>query len=163
MSQHCTVENPQGRFCDAPAFEGMPFPICKKHAMRLAAAMWSQARRELAVGRVKDDETRQELEQIDIRSAARRAEERAKTASEVVYYVALGKHIKIGYTTNIEIRMRAYVTGDLLVTEAGGRSLELKRHREFAEYLDVGHEWFLRGPRLIAHIDTLTEAGSTCT
>jgi hypothetical protein len=78
-----------------------------------------------------------------------------KAAIECVYYVAVGKHIKIGYTTDLRQRMLSYPSGDLLATEKGHDDLEHRRHQQFREYLDRGNEWFLRGPRLMAHIDSL--------
>jgi hypothetical protein len=39
------------------------------------------------------------------------------------------------------------------VSVPGG--VERKRHRQFAEYLDAGNEWFLPSPELMEHINAL--------
>lgn len=78
-----------------------------------------------------------------------------KQANAVVYYVRIGDHIKIGFTTQLKSRMYSlYVEPlDLLATEPGGRTLEADRHRQFAaERVSPQRELFEPSPRLLAHI-----------
>ena len=151
----CTVDTGHGRFCDAIADEGLPFPICIRHAVKLTIAMTDLVNSHLSLSSM---QALYVINDMEGQRAARMKKARfKKDAIMCVYYVALGKHIKIGYTSDLIERMRAYPSGTLLCYEDGDDSLERKRHQEFAEYLDVGREWFLRGPRLIAHIDSLTE------
>ena len=148
----CTIARPGGEFCDAPAFDGLPFPVCGRHAAELYRAV-----RERMDGLASDPlgfATRM-IEASD-------AEDRRRYANmpvpreEVVYYVRLGDHVKIGYTSDLKARMNKYgPTARLLATERGTMSTESARLRQFAQYLDAGKEWFRPGPRLMAHIRNL--------
>lgn len=84
---------------------------------------------------------------------------------EVVYYVRVGDHIKIGTTTNLPSRLAAlYVDHDpdlVLATEPGGRAVENTRHHEFdAERVYANRELFNPSPRLLAHIARLKDLAS---
>ena len=86
---------------------------------------------------------------LQIRSSLR------NDANAVVYYVRIGDHIKIGFTTQLRERMRALYADplDLLATEPGGRVQEWARHRQFAEErVSPQRELFDPSPRLLAHI-----------
>lgn len=135
----CTVERHNGLFCDAPSAPDMPFPICAKHAIKLYRRM------------------------RDLIDAAPIADKRAiqnrphqATYRDVVYYVQIGDVIKIGYTANFWQRMVSYPPHKrVLATEDGNHTLELKRHRQFAPFLQYGQEWFRPGEPLIRHINRL--------
>src|SRR5262249_50681228 len=52
-----------------------------------------------------------------------------RPAPSVVYFVQVGKHIKIGFTTNLDRRLKIR----LLATISGGRELEQRLHCAFSE------------------------------
>ena len=88
-----------------------------------------------------------------------RADERSKVAAEsVVYYVKLtGGRIKIGWTSNLDQRLRTFRAraSDVLAIEAGGQPVEAQRHRQFA-HLRIGRsEEFRESPTLLNHIADL--------
>lgn len=75
-----------------------------------------------------------------------------------VYYVRLSPDIiKIGYTTNLPLRVAALrVDPDaLLASEPGGRDVERRRHEEFAAERISRREDFKPSARLLAHIASL--------
>lgn len=78
-----------------------------------------------------------------------------------VYYVRIGDHIKIGYTTRVLGRLRALrvPVPDLLALEPGGPQTERSRHQQFA-HLRITKRWenFRPEPDLLDHINDLTEA-----
>ncbi len=75
-----------------------------------------------------------------------------------VYYVEIGDRIKVGYSADVRRRMRAYPPGSLLLAvEPGDTALERQRHRQFAEHLTDGREWFNPDPQLLDHIRALTD------
>ncbi|WP_309708309.1 GIY-YIG nuclease family protein [Pseudolysinimonas sp.] len=76
----------------------------------------------------------------------------------VVYYVRLGERVKIGTTFNPRQRFAALLHEEVLAFERGDRTLEQRRHVEFADDRLGTSEWFALTPRLAAHIDAL-EAG----
>jgi Meiotically up-regulated gene 113 len=74
-----------------------------------------------------------------------------------VYFVRIGKHVKIGYSTNVEQRMKAFATStteriELLLTMPGGRKEEVRLHNLLAEgriareffHLDYRLDYFIR-------------------
>jgi len=74
----------------------------------------------------------------------------------VVYYIRVGKYIKIGTTRNVDQRLKQYPPGSkLLVTEPGSYTREAERHEQFADYLAERNEWFRPAPELMAHIKNL--------
>lgn len=70
---------------------------------------------------------------------------------EVVYYIRYADRIKIGTSRHPRRRLATLWHDELLAFERGGRALEQRRHREFAD-LREGGEWFRATPELRAHI-----------
>jgi hypothetical protein len=81
--------------------------------------------------------------------------ESARQEEPVVYYVRLGNHIKIGYSTNLVGRLNALraEASDVLAIEPGARRLEAQRHEQF-KHLRIKTRWenFYPGADLEAHI-----------
>jgi len=77
----------------------------------------------------------------------------------VVYYIQVrgADRVKIGTTSNLRQRMVALRAdgADLLATESGGRTVEGRRHREFADERYGRREEFALSERLLAHIASL--------
>jgi len=74
------------------------------------------------------------------------------SAAPVVYFVRIGKHIKIGFTTNLTERLKSFRSATaepivVLVTAPGGRNLEQKLHLLFAENRINKHNEFFRNER----------------
>ncbi len=79
-----------------------------------------------------------------------------REAAGYVYYVRVGKYIKIGTTRSLDQRMTNYPPGSkLLATEPGSYTREAERHEQFAEHLAERNEWFRPAPELMAHIKNL--------
>lgn len=147
----CTIQREDGAFCDLPSMEHLPASVCPKHAARIFLHL-----REFV-----DKADRKDLGMRLLTTMAQRERDTYRSApaslvlDNVVYYVRVGDHVKIGYTSNLGNRMKAYPTGRLLATEPGGLTEERKRHEQFAHALDVGREWFRITPDLMAHIKDL--------
>jgi len=74
----------------------------------------------------------------------------------VVYYVEVSGRIKIGWTSSLEKRMRAYPPNSrLLAVEPGTRKDEQRLHRMFATYRTHGREWYAPVPSLLHHIEAV--------
>lgn len=72
-------------------------------------------------------------------------------ARDKIYYVRVGEHIKIGWTTNLYRRLRAYPpTAELLAWRYGTKADERALHQQFAAYLAGGREWFRDVPEIRA-------------
>jgi hypothetical protein len=80
----------------------------------------------------------------------------ADAPQSVVYFVRIGKNVKIGVTTNLKRRMKAMQTYasdiKLLIEMPGDRSLEQKLHDLLAESR-VARELFHQDYRVISFID----------
>lgn len=68
----------------------------------------------------------------------------------IVYYVATGDFVKIGFTTNLDQRLADIATHnphpiEVLHTESGSRPWETWRHQDMEEHRYRG-EWFHRKP-----------------
>lgn len=75
---------------------------------------------------------------------------------EVVYYMRFGDRVKIGYSANLARRLTAIPNDELLATEAGTRTVEAARHRQFRELRLTG-EWFQHAEPLVSHIEGLQQ------
>src|SRR5262249_40839827 len=85
------------------------------------------------------------------------------TVAPVVYLARIGKHIKIGFTTNLNKRLKAFRGAsaeqiDVVLTIAGGRDLERRLHRRFAQG-GVINEFFRDEPVLWEFISITKDKG----
>lgn len=98
-----------------------------------------------------------------------------KKWSAKVYFIRMGDHIKIGYSSNVRQRMLGLkqdtrlpvgvsygdvLNMELLATEEGGKDREAALHRKFSHLsalYDNGwrSEWFRAEPDLLDYIDAL--------
>lgn len=145
----CTAQRYDGAFCDNASADAMPFPICSHHAMKIFTEMSDR------LAEVKRDPMRLLMAGFDEIETNRRRAARVK-APTVIYYVQVGDVVKIGVTSDLPTRLRAYPPHrKLLAYEPDTGGVEKRRHAEFAEYLHSGNEWFTLGPRLAKHIEGL--------
>lgn len=98
----------------------------------------------------------------------RRETARTEAASQLrgdrpgfVYYLQVGDRIKVGYSTDVRKRMRAYPPGSkLLAVEPGSLELEAQRHRELVGSLLDGREWFRPDSVVLEHIRRIADQHS---
>lgn len=80
----------------------------------------------------------------------------------VVYFIRIGKEIKIGVTTNLERRMKEFLTSTsdikLLIAVPGDRFLERKLHELLAE-AHITRELFIPDYRVMGFIDHFEYGG----
>jgi hypothetical protein len=151
----CTAQAESGNFCDDPAMDGAPFPLCIPHGAQILRFMQGQI---AAV----------EAAPVDIRLAVlshtfdRTTHQPTKVKyapDPVVYYVQIDQHVKIGYSSNLRQRLKSYpLNRRLLATEPGDENTESVRLNEFAEHRAMGREWFYPAPRLLGHINRLRKS-----
>lgn len=75
-----------------------------------------------------------------------------------VYFCRFDSRIKIGFSTQIDIRMSVLQPDELLTFAPGSRADESRLHRRF-EYARVRGEWFEPVPELIEYIERVKESG----
>ena len=142
--QSCPIERRHGDPCHRPINTDMPVPVCTEHALEV----YRWVSKELARAVEIDDSAHH----VRLDAAAMR---RASGDADLVYYVQLpGNLIKIGYTSNIVIRLRdlAATRDDVLALEPGGFDVEQERHRQFTHLRWRRTERFHDAPELRAHI-----------
>jgi len=76
---------------------------------------------------------------------------------DVVYYIRLGEQVKIGTSGNPRVRIASLPHDEVLAFERGDRSVEQRRHAQFASTRIPGTEWFHSSDELAAHIAALRE------
>lgn len=80
----------------------------------------------------------------------------------VVYFVRIGRHVKIGMSRNIAGRLKAFQTSaadvELLLTVPGGRELEQKFH-ELLSDVRIAREIFQPDSRIHGFIDHFSYGG----
>lgn len=75
---------------------------------------------------------------------------------DVVYYVRYEDRVKIGTTAQPRRRLRVLWHDELLAFERGDRTLERRRHEQFAQDRFARTEWFRCSDALAAHIADLS-------
>lgn len=139
-------------------------PLCEGHFRDVGMA-WFRDNIELVRGvtevasqEIMFDRVRRDAEfrrpERDALAEQMRAE---REAGAVVYYLRIGDRIKIGFTVNLPQRLMALRLDPsvVLATEPGGRDVEQRRHREFADERYGRREDFAPSDRLLAHIERL--------
>lgn len=79
-----------------------------------------------------------------------------------VYFLRVGGYIKIGWTSNLEKRMRQYQPDtQLLACKPGTRKEEHRLHRKFAHLKTHGREWFPLAPQITEEVEqTIADHGA---
>lgn len=92
------------------------------------------------------------------KAAAQESAPKPEPASGVVYFLQSGGHVKIGWTSSLERRMRAYPPGSrLLAVHDGTRADEAAAHRKFAVHRTHGREWYPLAADLMRYIERVVE------
>jgi hypothetical protein len=72
----------------------------------------------------------------------------------IVYFVANGTRVKIGYTTRLFDRLRALTlqADAVLLLLEGGMHLESALHKRFGKHRIAGTEWFALAPEIVRYV-----------
>jgi len=85
--------------------------------------------------------------------------ELARPRVDVVYYLRHADRVKIGTSSNPRQRLSALWHDELLAFERGDRTLEHRRHEQFAQERFDRTEWFALSERLADHIESVRAGG----
>jgi hypothetical protein len=123
--------------CHSEQWAELKVPMCRPHARHIHRVLAAQEQAQHDGWQT----------QYEARMAANRA------ANQVIYYLQVGGHIKIGWTSQLERRMRNYPPNTtLLAVHSGTRSDERQLHRKFAVHRSHGNEWYPLVPVILDHI-----------
>lgn len=88
--------------------------------------------------------------------------EEPEPRTSLVYYLRVGPFVKIGTTTDLPTRLKAYPPDAVvLAVEDGDRKVEHRRHKQFRSCLAERNEWFHPSAELIEHINGLRDTPLT--
>jgi hypothetical protein len=158
----CAVMDDDERLCSKAALPAAPWPICATHALAVYRFIGDQvadhAMNTPVLVRAVHLAT---MEAVRLRRSIRRPPPDVMNGwPAVVYYIRVGDLIKIGTTTSLLERVRAYPPdSQLLAVEPGAEAVEQRRHEQFAHLLAARREWFRPAADLMEHIDELAAAG----
>lgn len=76
----------------------------------------------------------------------------------VVYYLRVGDLVKVGYSFELQQRLRQYPPdAEVLAVEPGDEQLEQQRHRDLRNNLARGREWYHPTKEVMQHIAHIIE------
>ncbi|GAA4368819.1 GIY-YIG nuclease family protein [Agromyces bauzanensis] len=164
--RRCGIVQADGRACARPVESGAPVNLCTEHL--LVAHDW--VAREAGVTDLLPTPCAACGSPVGVRYASgwvcaecewrvgnRPDDELLRPVVEVVYYIRYRDQVKIGTSTNPRMRLATLPHDELLAFERGGRTLEQRRHAQFAEHRFPGTEWFAVHDALLAHVGELRE------
>lgn len=119
---------------------GLNHRLCELHAGLVWETVENRDARQLDV-LIPGSEWR---DYVRAETRAKRSVERRKPASiGQIYFVRIGEPIKVGWTTKLADRVRAYgPTAELLVNYPGSRADEATLHRQLTPSRFRGREWY---------------------
>lgn len=134
--------------------------MCSNHS-RMISEIVNRHQRE--VDAIRQERIRQAMQREDFQkldewadrqTGRKSAVRKRKRSGPTIYYLQVVSHIKIGWTADLEKRMRDYPpNSQLLATEPGERSEEQRLHKMFAAHRTHGGEWYAPVPSILHHID----------
>lgn len=131
-------------------------PLCEGHAHDVWAEVeqWNDLAKKRksrdahqALEKSRDDMLRERL-------ARDESQRNAKRQAGHIYYLRVGDLIKIGFTSDMETRMKQYPPNAILLAQhPGTRETERHMHEKFQPFLALRREWFTPCDEITAHIE----------
>lgn len=154
----CAADD-DGRTCHRPTVMVRPVPLCAPHKAELALAIVPDLLRDQVAAAHRIAAT---FGQPDLREDLV-AEARAipyhpfldgDQHGPIVYFIANGGRVKIGFTTNLKNRLASLAlrADGVLLALDGGPDLERALHAHFDAYRDGNSEWFELAPDVFRYI-----------
>lgn len=153
----CTIAMDGGGFCDKPKPVDSPLSLCELHLAQahLYCADKIANRRDAQRIALAEAEVARVRAAHELALAADALDaETVDDEDSVVYYIQFGDRVKIGFSRNLRDRLSALPYDRLIGTEPGGRQVEARRHRQFAEHRISG-EWFHAASEIVELAESL--------
>jgi len=132
--------------------------LCGGHARQVLDSMMGEARRRIEAmkgltGAEWEVQRLRERNAELLRALDKRAEPKPVPTDGTVYILRCGGYIKIGWTSDLTKRMRAYQPDTLLLaTMPGTRKDENRLHKRFAHLRTHGREWYPIAPQITEQV-----------
>lgn len=155
---HCAADD-DGRACYRPPVMVRPVALCAPHKAELALAIVPDLLRDqlAAAHRAHAGSGLPDQREDIIDNAVAVPHQRLLNGEHhepVVYFIANGGKVKIGYTTNLKNRLSSLAlrADSVLVALDGGPDLERALHGHFAARRSGNTEWFELAPDIFRYI-----------
>jgi hypothetical protein len=143
MSSGCIIDTEEDGPCPLPVPEDSRWQICESHIGDIYYAC-------------RNRERRTPPEAATPPPAIKRPTQ--PTVSEYVYYLIFADRVKIGYSSNLKLRLTQLPYDEVLAVEPGGHDLEQLRHTQFAvARIYTNREWFVFTDELRSHCAMLVQ------
>jgi hypothetical protein len=144
-----------GHRCTRVAVMQRPVALCHAHRIEIALATVPALLLDQLAGAQQENVTRSpRSDLVATARAAVVADLLHGVHGSVVYFLANGGRVKIGYTTNLKSRLASLAlrNDSVLLVLHGGPDLERALHSHFAAYRDGTTEWFELAPEVFRFI-----------
>jgi len=155
LNPTCNADD-EGRPCPREAVMLRPIALCHAHRIEVALTVVPELLRDqldaALRGAATAPATRSEL--VATACPATAGDLLRGVHDSVVYFIANGGRVKIGYTTNLKSRLGSLALrrDAVLLTLQGGPELERALHTHFAAYRNGNTEWFELSPEIFRYI-----------
>lgn len=149
------IADDEGRRCTREADALRPVPLCHAHRIEVALTVVPELLRsglETALtsgptSLVAREELTTSAMPVSVESLL------SGVHDSVVYFIANGGRVKIGYTTNLKSRLGALAlrSDSVLLALHGGPELERALHARFTQYRNGNTEWFELSPEIFRY------------
>ncbi len=157
MTEHseCAADE-DGRKCHRVAVMEHPIALCQAHRIEIAIAVVPELLRDQLMCALRGAAEPPAV-RADLVAQARAVEIDSMLGGvhdSLVYFIANGGRIKIGYTTNLKSRLSSLALrrDSVLLALEGGPELERALHAHFTAYRSGNTEWFDLAPEVFRYI-----------
>lgn len=149
------IADDEGRRCHRDAVMLRPVALCTAHRIEVALTIVPEVLRDQLAAAQQGAATAPP--RLDLTATAHVATLDALlhgVHDSVVYFIANGGRVKIGYTTNLRGRLGSLAlrSDSVLLALHGGPELERALHAHFAAYRNGNTEWFELAPEVFRYI-----------
>lgn len=148
MHGMCGIED-----CMQPAFKKLP--LCESHAWDVWSEMSAESQSLAEKAQAEMRHRQWDEERSRAIRARMDANQKGTLGSDpgLIYYLQVEDQIKIGFTSNLSVRLAAYPPmARLLATHPGTYQTESAMHAKFAQHLAGRKEWFVDCDDIANHI-----------
>ncbi|WP_062214642.1 GIY-YIG nuclease family protein [Streptomyces sp. NBRC 109706] len=152
----CNAED-DGRPCHRNAVALRPVPLCNAHRIEIALTLIPEVLRDQLATALRNTATPPVRNDLVATTRTATVEDLLHGVHDsVVYFIANGGRVKIGYTTNLKNRLGSLAlrSDAVLLALHGGPELERALHRHFAQHRNGNTEWFDLAPNITRYIAT---------
>lgn len=155
MNERTCSAYDEGRPCAGTATMTTPVTLCRTHQIEVALAVVPQLLRDqMSVSQTEPGTPAPRMDLVSSATAVSVETLPEAPHEHIVYFIANGGRVKIGYTANLRVRLASLSLrpDNVLLALAGGPELERALHTHFAAYRNGSTEWFELSPEIFRYV-----------